>query len=279
MKRLMEDQQSLITQAQNGDIDAFHQLFSQFQGQLKSYLYRLLTDRQDVEDLAHDTFIRAFDKIATFNSASSLKTWVFSIATNLSLDRLRQRKRWAADAQDQSRTLSNNSPEVVATYQAINTNSPQGNYEIREHIDFCFTCISKTLPIEQQVSLLLKDVYGFKVREVAVIINRTLGVTKHLLHNARSTMTDIFDARCSLVSKDGVCYQCSELNGLFNPKQDTQTEIMKLELPRAAADSNQSDLFKLRTKLVQGIDPLNASGADLHDFIMQRVRKVIDDTD
>ncbi len=273
------DAQSLLQQAKNGDINAFHQLFAEFQGQLRSYIYRLVTNRQDADDLTHDTFVKAFDKLKTFNKHSSLKTWVFAIATNMSMDVLRKRKRWATDAQDQSRAVSQMSPEVVEAYQYINQYSPHGTYEIREHIDFCFTCIGKTLPIDQQVALMLKDIYRFKVKEVVMILDKSVGVVKHLLHDARQTMTNIFEQRCSLVSKQGVCYQCSELNGLFNPKQEAQTELMKIELVQSADDHSQEELFEIRTKLVQGIDPLNAKGADLHDFIMQRIRKVIGETE
>ena len=83
----------ILKKALAGDINSFQTLFAEFQNQLRSYLYRLLTDRNDVHDLTHDTFIRAFDKIATFNQDSSLKTWVFRIATNLAYDHLRKLKR------------------------------------------------------------------------------------------------------------------------------------------------------------------------------------------
>jgi RNA polymerase sigma-70 factor (ECF subfamily) len=59
------DNESILKEAMNGDIKAFHKLFVQFQPQLKSYLYRFVTDRNDAEDLAHDTSIRAFDKISS----------------------------------------------------------------------------------------------------------------------------------------------------------------------------------------------------------------------
>ena len=273
----MTDSEVLLASAREGDIEAFSRLFEAFRAELQSYIYRLLTNRADAEDLTHDTFLRAFEKLDSFRGESSLKTWVFSIATNLCMDILRKRKRWPVDAQDQSRATSIGSPEITGQYLSVNQNSTHGTYEVREHIDFCFTCISKTLPIEQQVALMLKDVYGFKVKEVSAILGTTLGAAKHLLHNARTTMTRIFKDRCSLVNKNGICYQCSELNGFFNPEQDTQVELMKVELARAASD--RQDLFELRTRLVQSIDPLNASGTDLHDFIMQRVRRVINDTD
>ena len=87
------EREEILKSALAGDINSFQTLFAEFQGQLKSYLYRLLTDRNDVDDLLHDTFIRAFDKISTFNQDSSLKTWVFKIATNLAYDHLRKLKR------------------------------------------------------------------------------------------------------------------------------------------------------------------------------------------
>jgi len=76
------EREEILQSAIAGDINAFQTLFAEFQDQLKSYLYRLLTDRDDVDDLTHETFIRAFTKISTFNQDSSLKTWVFKIATN-----------------------------------------------------------------------------------------------------------------------------------------------------------------------------------------------------
>src|SRR5580704_4619457 len=95
------EKEDLLKKALTGDINSFQTLFAEFQNQLKSYLYRLVTDRNDVEDLIHDTFIRAFDKIATYNQASSFKTWTFKIATNLAYDHLRKSNRWPVDAQDQ----------------------------------------------------------------------------------------------------------------------------------------------------------------------------------
>ena len=74
--------------------------------------------------------------------------------------------------------------------------------------------------------------YGFKVKEIAVIMDKTYGVVKHLIHNARKTMVDIFDDTCAFVNKHGVCNQCSELNGRFNPKQDHRVEEMKIKMVR-----------------------------------------------
>jgi len=270
----METEKNLIA-AIAGDINAFQKLFAEFQAQLKSYLYRLLTDRNDADDLTHDTFIKAFTKISTFNQDSSLKTWVFKIATNLAYDHLRKLKRWPVDAQDQGANLAISTKEISQSFRIVHQTSNTGAYEIKEHIDFCFTCISKTLPIENQVALILKDIYDFQVKEICLILGKTEGVVKHLLIFSRDTMTDIFDNRCALVNKNGVCDQCSQLNGIFNPKQDQQEQRMKLDLVKGSKKFNRAELFTLRTKLVKAIDPLHSSGTDLQDIIMTCTRTAI----
>ncbi|MGF6847465.1 RNA polymerase sigma-70 factor (ECF subfamily) [Chitinophaga sp. W3I9] len=269
------EKEELLLSAIAGDINAFQALFAGFQNQLKSYLYRLVTDRNDVDDLTHDTFVRAFTKIGTFNRRSSLKTWVFRIATNLAYDHLRKLKRWQADAQDRAADLAISSEEIREVFWMTHDTSPAGAYEMKEHIDYCFTCISKTLPIENQVALILKDIYDFQVKEICLILGKTEGVIKHLLNDARNTMTNIFEHRCALINKNGICHQCSHINEIFNPKQNQQEELMKLELVKASKKYNREQLFELRTLLVKAIDPLNAAGTDFHEEIMNCLKTAI----
>jgi RNA polymerase sigma-70 factor (ECF subfamily) len=258
-----------------GDINAFQTLFAEFQQPLKSYLYRLLTDRDDADDMTQDTFIKAFTNISTFNGDSSLKTWVFRIATNLAYDHLRKRTRWQADAQDRGAELAIGSEEVRRVFWQVHDTSPAGAYEMKEHIDFCFTCISKSLPIENQVAFILKDIYDFQIKEISLILGKTEGVIKHLMNDARNTMTDVFEHRCALINKNGVCHQCSHINEIYNPKQDQQEQLMRLELVKASKKYNREQLFTLRTLLVKAIDPQNALGTDLHEAIMMCVRTAI----
>lgn len=260
--------------AKEGDINAFHDLFNAFQKDLKSFIYRMVTDRADAEDLTQDVFVKSFDKIKQFEEKSSLKTWVFRIASNHCIDFLRSKKRWASDSQDRSRIYAESNIDVEEALIRANKYSLHGTYEIREHIDFCFTCMAKTLPIEQQIALLLKDVFNFTVKEICLIINSSLGVSKHLLHDARKNMTIIFDNRCALINKKGICHQCSELNGYFNPRQNTQEMLMKLQLVKDAANNDKENLYLLRADLAKSVYPLHAEGSDLHEVFMQITRKV-----
>lgn len=270
---MTHDLNNTLLMAKKGDINAFQQLFSEFHQSLKSYLYRLLANRNDAEDLCHDTFIKAFDKISTFKGESSFKTWVFQIATNLAYDYLRKSKRWSLDAQDKAREFAHSHNEVSREFRHVHQTSPYGNYEIKEHIDFCFTCIGKTLLPESQVALILKDIYDFPVNDISIIINVSVGVAKHLLVDARKIMADVFDNRCALISKTGTCHQCSELNGFFNPKQNQQAVIVDLGLTKVSGKYNREHLLDLRLQLIRGIDPLLSSGNELQEAIMSCVHK------
>ena len=150
--------------------DTLAREFEQFKGQLKSYILRMTASVQDTEDVLQDTYVKAHSKIDTFKGDSSLKTWVFAIASNLARDLLRAKKRWPENVTDICKEAALNNQEFFGHAMHIRQTLPQGNFEIKEHIAFCFTCVSKSLPIEQQLALLLKEVYEFKVKEIAQVL-------------------------------------------------------------------------------------------------------------
>jgi RNA polymerase sigma-70 factor (ECF subfamily) len=266
----MENQkEQVLKKALDGDINAFQTLFGAFQHPLKSYLYRLLANRNDAEDLTHDTFIKAFDKLHSFRGESSLKTWVFQIATNLAKNYLKRSRRWTEDVSEKAKKIVLENANLRNEILHVHQTSMHGSYEIKEHIDTCFTCISKNLPVEQQVAIILKDVYDFSVPEIMLILNKTEGTMKYLLHAGRKTMTGVFDRRCALVNKTGVCHQCSELNGWFNPKQNQQEALMKLDLVKGSNKFDRAALYKMRVHLVKEIDPFQSDGSDLQNILLR----------
>jgi RNA polymerase sigma-70 factor (ECF subfamily) len=158
----------------------------------------------------------------------------------------------------------------------IRATSPQGQFEIKEHIAFCFTCISKSLPLEQQLCIFLKEVYEFKVSEIVTILNTSDAMVKYYLHTGRSKMINIFEGRCALINKEGVCHQCSELNGIFNPKQKAQEEIMKIEMAREAEKGDKEQLFDLRMAILREIDPFKSKAAELQLHHLEHNRQVME---
>lgn len=261
--------EQILQQALEGDINAFQSLFAAFQQPLKSYLYRLTANRNDAEDLVHDTFIKSFDKLSTFRAESSLKTWVFQIATNLAKNKMQRQRRWVPDVSAQAKELVLNNRSLAQTIQTVADTSPYGRYEIAEHVDTCFTCIGKNLPIENQVAIILKEVYDFSVADICLILQKSEGAAKYLLQDARRTMTEIFEARCALINKEGACHQCSELNNWFNPKQNQQQALMKVSLARGSKKYNREELFRMRVSLVKAINPLTSDGNELQEILLK----------
>ena len=251
--------------------------FETFRGQLKSYILRMTASVQDTEDIVQDTYLKAHQKLDTFKGDSSLKTWVFAIASNLARDLLKSKKRWTENTTDICKEAAMKNQEFFQEAMHIRQTSPQGQFEIKEHIAFCFTCVSKSLPLEQQLTLLLKEVYEFQVKDIATIINQTDAMVKYYLHTARSKMIDVFNHRCALINKNGVCHQCTELNGIFNPKQNAQEELVKIQMVKDAQKKDKEELLNMRMNILKAIDPFESPAAELQLHHLEHNRKVMED--
>ena len=237
--------------------------FEAVRGPLQSYLLRLTASVTEAEDIVQDTYLKAHAKIGTFRAESSLKTWLFAIAANTARDHLKSRKRWPENVTDLAREAALGNQQFFSEAMQINQSSPHGRFEIKEHIAFCFTCVSKSLPLEQHMALLLKEVYEFKVAAIAKIIDQSESMVKYYLRTGRERMIEIFDNRCSLINKTGACHQCTELNGIFNPKQKAAEEVAKITMAREAKKRSREDLFDLRMEILKGIDPFRSDSAEL----------------
>lgn len=257
-------------------VELLNQEFKDNVGQLKSFLVRITASVTDAEDIAQDTYIKAVEKINTFKGESTLKTWFFTIASNLAKDNLRAQKRWTENVTDITKAAALSNKQFFEEVMNIRMTSPYGQFEAKEHIAFCFTCISKSLPLEQQLCIFLKEVYEFKVQEITTILNTTEAMVKYYLHTGRSKMIDVFEGRCALINKEGVCHQCSELNGIFNPKQKTQQELMKIDLVKEAEKGDKEHLFDLRMKILQEIDPFTSKASELQLHHLEHNRQVME---
>ncbi len=257
-------------------IEEFTDEFELARPQLSSYILRITASREDTEDIVQDSYIKASQKLESFRGESSVKTWIFTIATNLAKDNRRAKKRWPETVTDICREKALANPDYFSGIAAVMQSSAHAEFEIKEHITFCFTCISKSLPIGQQVCLLLKEIYEFKVSEIARIMHTTEAMVKYYLHTSRSKMIHIFDGRCALINKTGTCHQCSELNGIFNPKQDFEEEKNKIELARDADKADKDHLFDLRLQIIKEIDPFTSNGSDLQLHHLEDNRKIME---
>jgi RNA polymerase sigma-70 factor, ECF subfamily len=261
---------------QHLDPDQLTTEFERCSSALKSYIVRITANKQDAEDIVQETWIRAQRALEHFKGNSSVKTWLFAIAQNIARDHLRALKRWPEDVGDICKDAAMKDPDFFREAMTIRHTSPQGQFEIREHIAFCFTCVSRSLPLEQQLALMLKEVYEFMAKEIAEIMGTNEAMVKYYLHTGRGKMIDVFDKRCALINKEGVCHQCTELNGIFNPKQNAQAEAVKIQMVRDAAKKDKEHLFDLRMKVMQELDPFISPAAELQLHHLEFDRKVME---
>ena len=249
-------------------VETLEREFIDFRDQLSSYILRLTGNYEDTKDILQESYYKALKNLDHYQGRSPIKSWVFSIATNLVRDHFRGRERWHTVTPDLAKEDADDNPSLIQRYLDVYS-TDSGAFEIKEHIDFCFTCMAKTLPVEQQIALILKDIYQFKQHEIMLIMNLSEGKVKHAIANARATMTTIFEKKCALINKNGACHQCSELNGILNPKQKRQSELMKIKMYEESKKGKSSKhLYKLRTALIRQIDPLNNNSTNLHNYFL-----------
>lgn len=251
----------------------FEIAFEEISSTLLSYLYRLTTNRQDAEDLLQDTYLRIREKINTFRGESSFKTWAFTVATNLARDHSRVKKRWRLDVQDECKQASLTNPDYHTRILNAFASQPEHTFELVEHINYCFTCISRNLTLEKQIAIILKEFYDFKRQEIASLLGLSEGVVKHLLYDGRRELQKKYDHRCAMINKSGVCYQCAELNDFLQVEPDAVEKVRNTGLePEKSRDEN----LDIRFQLIRHINPLNSKGAHLEDVILQILREVTD---
>ncbi len=209
----MSDHQDLILRACSGDSHAFEALIVEHGPRLRGVLKRMVGHPDDVEDLFQDTLSRAWEGIDSFRGTAKFSTWLCTIGTRVALDHLRRQKRWRPEAQIvysnecvESEEWQN---EVIAAIA-----DPEFAFEAKEHIAYCFSCVGRSLEPDQQTALVLREVLGMKNREAAEMLGISESIFRHRLAAARSIMKGVFEGMCSLVNKEGVCYQCQGLRGL-----------------------------------------------------------------
>jgi RNA polymerase sigma-70 factor, ECF subfamily len=242
------------------------QEFISIKDKLASYLYRLTANKHDTEDLLQDTFLRVTDSSDSFKGNSSFKTWVFTIATNLARDNYRVKTRWAVDVQDLCKKTAQTSKEAENRIVQAFQDQTVKNFEIAEHINYCFTCIAKNLTLEKQIAIILKEFYQFKRNEIADILKVSEGVVKHLLHEGRNELQEKYHNRCAMINKEGVCYQCAELNDYLQGRKDADQKIKAYGFSTSNSPDTNLDI---RFNLINKINPLVGDAAHLEDTIMQ----------
>jgi RNA polymerase sigma-70 factor (ECF subfamily) len=247
------------------DRSAFADAVRPLEPRLRSYVARLVAHPADAEDLVQDTLARAMATLDSLRDPGAFRTWLFRIATRLCLDHLRRRSRWRVDAQIDGANHFVSTPSLMSRLHE-QAQAPDFRFDFREHIAYCFTCVGRSLPPEQQAALLLGDVFALSGREAASCLEMSESVYRHHLAAARKHMRSVYEDRCALVNKQGACYQCSALRDECPPAR-------RGDPPTLLVGDDDEQRFAARLEVVAGADLAGGSSASLHRLLL----KVLDD--
>ncbi len=111
----------LFEKVQNRDSLAFDELMRHYSPELNSFILRIVSNVEDAQDILQDTFVRVWEKSHQFKGNSSVKTWIFRIAINLSYNQLKRRKRWGFSLIDELKILISGSDPEKETEQKFHS--------------------------------------------------------------------------------------------------------------------------------------------------------------
>jgi RNA polymerase sigma-70 factor, ECF subfamily len=265
-----EEESRLVEKAREGDQDAFGSLVEPWRKPLFGYIYRMVTLRQDAEDLVQDVLVRVLESIRTYRGEARFKSWLFGIATHVCMDYLRGKKHWRVEAQLIGEQESKATPGQFEELHQL-MSQPEFSFEIREHIAFCFSCIARTLPPQEQAALMLKEVLGFTSEEAAGVAGVSEPVFRHRLSAARTKMIEDYAGLCALINKEGLCYQCSGLQAVA-PEGHHGPELVQIQVAPGVA-MNAENLFDARLEIVRDADLERGRTRVLHDVFYESLTR------
>jgi RNA polymerase sigma-70 factor (ECF subfamily) len=189
----------VIAQARAGSEEAFGQLVEPYRRELGVHCYRILGSTQDAEDALQETLFAAWQGLRGFEGRSSIRTWLYRIATSRSLNAARSRGRRSPVEPQPMPGLPEPSrqgevlwlepyPDLLLERLPDATPGPDARYEAKEAISLAFVTALQLLPARQRAVLILRDVLGYHASEVAQMLDSTEESVTSALKRARATL-------------------------------------------------------------------------------------------
>jgi RNA polymerase sigma-70 factor (ECF subfamily) len=202
---LSASERELVEAAQRGDDDAFGRLAAPYRGELHAHCYRMLGSTADAEDALQDTMLRAWRGLPRFEGRSTVRSWLYKIATNACLRSVERRPRRVLPADYGPAADPHDGPAGPVTeavwlepypderlepspVSPASPASPEARYEQLEGVELAFIAALQHLPARQRAVLILRDVLGFSARETATALETTPVSVDSALQRAHKTV-------------------------------------------------------------------------------------------
>jgi RNA polymerase sigma-70 factor (ECF subfamily) len=174
------DDQELVKRLQAGDLQALNLLMDRYKDEFYRLGYRIMGNREDAEEVLQDTFLRAYQKISTFEGKSKLSTWLYRICVNRCLNRREGLKKFAL-------TKAFDPAAIVGIQNVPSTQNTEAEYETTELQQHVAGAVAKLKP-DQRALVSLYYLQGFSCAEISEILQKPLGTVKTHLFRARNNL-------------------------------------------------------------------------------------------
>jgi len=179
------DDRELVRRAQHGDKEAFEQLVQRHHGRVFAVAGGILKNREDVEDISQQVFLKAYFSLKRFDQRAAFSTWLYKITVNECWDLLRKKK--VRPLMYESELSEQQAQTYMATEQkGENAPDVSDELEIRQQLDHWLNCLEE----RDRTLLVLKEVQGFTVEEIAEIMGINGNTVKVRLFRARQKIAE-----------------------------------------------------------------------------------------
>jgi RNA polymerase sigma-70 factor, ECF subfamily len=196
-------ERELLEAARGGDEAAYASLVEPYRGELHAHCYRMLGSVHDAEDALQEALLRAWRGLARFEGRSSLRSWLYTIATNTCLNAIERRPKRVLPLDYGPSTDPHDGiglPPIESVWvepypdQGLGLEdgyaAPEARYEVRESVELAFVAALQHLPSNQRAALILREVLGFSAKEVAESLETTVPSVNSALQRARGTVDE-----------------------------------------------------------------------------------------
>jgi len=196
-------EQQLLDAARASDEGAFQRLVEPYRSELHAHCYRMLGSAHDADDALQDAMLRAWRGLERFEGRSSLRSWLYRIATNTCLDLIGKRPKRVLPIDYGPTRDPHDGPGLplaettwVEPYPddpwglEDGLAAPEASYEQREAVELAFTAALQNLPPNQRAALILREVLGFSAKEVAAMLDASVASINSALQRARRTVDE-----------------------------------------------------------------------------------------
>ena len=178
------DEEALVRRVRLGDLEAYDELVRRYQERIYATIYHMTSNHEDANDLAQESFIKAFQALKTFKGGSSFYTWLYRIAVNKTINFLKQRKNRVHMSLDDLDFNAEHDPDLVAFVSDKTPRREAGLAELQEKLNAAMLKLSEP----HRLVVVLHDVQGLSHDEIAKIMDCNIGTVRSRLFYARQQL-------------------------------------------------------------------------------------------